>query len=143
MPQQVADRKDQDFVIWEQLNCEEILKHEIFHEFNKKTCNMIITEARALAVNELLPLLAEGDEQGVRLDAGIVKVPESFHRVYKLIQQGEWNNLGVPQEMGGAGSPGLRCRSRCRVLFRRQLGPVLLYHHGKRHRSHYQFVRYS
>ena len=59
MPQQVADRKDQDFVIWEQLNCEEILKHEIFHEFNKKTCNMIITEARALAVNELLPLLAE------------------------------------------------------------------------------------
>ena len=105
MPQQVADRKDQDFVIWEQLNCEEILKHEIFHEFNKKTCNMIITEARALAVNELLPLLAEGDEQGVRLDAGIVKVPESFHRVYKLIQQGEWNNLGVPQEMGGQGAP--------------------------------------
>ncbi len=105
MPQQVADRRDQDFVIWEQMNCEEILKHETYREFNKKTCDMILTEARALAVKELLPLLAEGDEQGVRFDAGVVKVPESFHRVYKLIQEGEWNNLGVPEEMGGQGAP--------------------------------------
>ena len=105
MPQQVADRRDQEFVIWEQMNCEEILKHETYHEFNKKTCDMIITEARALAVKELLPLLAEGDEQGVRFDDGVVTVPESFHRVYKLIQEGEWNNLGVPQEMGGQGAP--------------------------------------
>jgi alkylation response protein AidB-like acyl-CoA dehydrogenase len=105
MPQQVADRRDQEFVIWEQMNCEDILKHETYHEFNKKTCDMIITEARALAVKELLPLLAEGDELGVKFDDGVVKVPESFHRVYKLIQAGEWNNLGVPEEMGGQGAP--------------------------------------
>jgi alkylation response protein AidB-like acyl-CoA dehydrogenase len=105
MPQQVADRRDQDFVIWEQMNCEEILKHETYREFNKKTCDMILTEARALAVKELLPLLAEGDEEGVKFDAGEVKVPESFHRVFKLIQEGEWNNLGVPQERGGQGAP--------------------------------------
>ena len=105
MPQQVADRRDQDFVIWEQMNCEEILKHETYREYNKKTCDMILTEARALAVNELLPLLSEGDELGVQFDAGVVKVPESFHRVYKLIQEGEWNNLSVPQEMGGQGAP--------------------------------------
>ena len=47
MPQQVADRRDQDFVIWEQMNCEDILKHETYHEFNKKTCEMIIAEAQA------------------------------------------------------------------------------------------------
>ncbi|NNL75878.1 MAG: acyl-CoA dehydrogenase [Desulfobacterales bacterium] len=105
MPQQVADRRDQDFVIWEQMNCEAILKHETYREFNKKTCDMILTEARALAIKELLPLLAEGDEQGVHFDAGVVKVPKSFHRVYKLIQEGEWNNLGLPQEMGGQGAP--------------------------------------
>jgi alkylation response protein AidB-like acyl-CoA dehydrogenase len=34
-----------------------------------------------------------------------VKVPESFHRVYQLIREGEWNNLGVPAEMGGQGAP--------------------------------------
>jgi len=105
MPQQIADRRDLDFVIWEQMNCEDILKHETYREFNKKTCDMILTEARALAVKELLPLMAEGDRQGVRFDSGEVKVPESFHRVYKLILEGEWNNLSVPQEIGGQGAP--------------------------------------
>ena len=105
MPQQVADRRDQDFVIWEQMNCEEILKHETYREFNKKTCDMVLTEARALAIKELLPLMAEGDEQGVTFEAGDVKVPESFHRVFELITEGEWNNLGVPQKRGGQGAP--------------------------------------
>ena len=105
MPQQIVDRRDLDFVIWEQMNCEEILQHETYHEFNKKTCDMILTEARALAIKELLPLLAEGDVEGVKFDAGDVTVPESFHRVYRLILEGEWNNLGVSQEMGGQGAP--------------------------------------
>ncbi len=105
MPQQVADRRDQDFVIWEQMNCEEILAHGKYKEFNKKTCNMIISEARTLAIRELLAVLAEGDQQGVRFESGTVKVPDSFHRVYKLIKEGEWNNLSVPVEMGGQGAP--------------------------------------
>ena len=92
-------------MIWEQMNCEAILKHETYREFNKKTCDMILTEARALAIKELLPLMAEGDAEGVKFEAGDVKVPESFHRVYRLILEGEWNNLGVSQEMGGQGAP--------------------------------------
>ena len=56
MAQQVADRRDQDFVIWEQMACEEILKNEKYQDFNRKTCDMILTEARALAIKELLPL---------------------------------------------------------------------------------------
>jgi alkylation response protein AidB-like acyl-CoA dehydrogenase len=105
MAQQLADRRDQEFVIWEQMNYEELLKHKGYKEFNRKTCDMIITEARALAIKECLPLLAEGDEQGVRYENGTVKVPESFHRGYKLIQEGEWHNLGVPVELGGQGAP--------------------------------------
>ena len=105
MPQQVADRRDQDFVIWEQMNCEEILKHENYREFNRKTCDMVLTEARALAIKELLPLMAEGDEHGVKFENGDVKVPPSFHRVFEIIKEGEWNNLGVPQERGGQGAP--------------------------------------
>ena len=105
MPQQVADRRDQEFVIWEQMNCEEILKHETYHEFNKKTCDMIITEARALALKEVLPTLKDGDEQGVFFENGIVKVPESFHRVFELILEGDWQNLSVPVDMGGQGAP--------------------------------------
>ena len=105
MAQQLVDRRDQDFVIWEQTNCAEILNYEKYKEFNKKTCTMIISEARALAVKELLPLLAEGDAEGVRYENGTVKVPESFHRVFDLIKEGDWNNVSVPAEMSGQGAP--------------------------------------
>ena len=105
MSQQLVDRQDQDFVIWEQINCAEILSHEKYREFNPKTCSLIINEARALAIKELLPLLAEGDTEGVRFENGAVKVPQGFHRVFELIKEGEWNNLSVPAEMGGQGAP--------------------------------------
>ena len=105
MAQQLVDRRDQDFVIWQQTNCAEILNYEKYKEFNKKTCTMIISEARALAVKELLPLLAEGDAEGVRYENGTVKIPESFHRVFDLIKEGDWNNVSVPAEMGGQGAP--------------------------------------
>jgi len=105
MTQQLVDRRDQDFVIWEQINCADILNHETYKEFNKKACTLIINEARALAIKELLPLLAEGDTEGVRYENGTVKVPQSFHRVLELIKEGEWNNLSVPAEMGGQGAP--------------------------------------
>ncbi len=105
MAQQLVDRRDQDFVIWEQVNCADILNHEMYKEFNKKTCTLILKEARTLAIKELLPLLAEGDTEGVRYENGTVKVPQSFYRVYNLIKEGEWNNLSVPAEMGGQGAP--------------------------------------
>ena len=85
MAQQLVDRRDQDFVIWEQINCADILNHETYKEFNKKTCALIINEARALAIKELLPLLAEGDKEGVCFENGTVKVPQSFHRVFALV----------------------------------------------------------
>ncbi len=107
MPQQLADRKDIDFVIWEQFNGESLLQYDMYKEFNRRTCDMLITEARKIAINEMLPLLQEGDRVGVQFDNGIVKVPESFHRVHQLMREGGWGNLQVPVEMGGQGVPGL------------------------------------
>ena len=105
MAQQLVDRRDQDFVLWEQINCAEILNYDKYKEFNPKTCSLIINEARALAIKELLPLLAEGDSEGIRYENGTVRVPPSFHRVFELVKEGEWNNLSVPTEMGGQGAP--------------------------------------
>jgi hypothetical protein len=106
MAQQLADRRDQDFVIWEQMNAQEIIKHEKYREFTRKTCGMVMTEARSLAIKELLPTMKDGDEIGVRYENGEVKVPESYHRPFKLMVEAEWNNLGVEPEMGGQGAPG-------------------------------------
>ncbi len=105
MAQQLIDRRDQEFVIWEQLALEETLAGEGFAEFNRKAIDLVISEARSIAVKEMLPTLAEGDRQGVRFENGSVRVPDCFHRVFELFVEGEWNNLGVPQEMGGQGAP--------------------------------------
>ncbi len=105
MVQEIAERKDIDFVIWEQLEAEKLLSENLFPGFNKKTCDMIVTEARKLAIKELLPTMAEGDREGVHYEKGEVKVPESFHRGFELLLDGEWGNLNVPTEMGGQGAP--------------------------------------
>ena len=55
MAQQIADRRDVDFVLHEQLQVEELSEHDIFAEFNKKTIDLIISEARNLAIKEILP----------------------------------------------------------------------------------------
>lgn len=105
MAEQLADKRDIEFVIWEQFDNAKLLETEQYETFNKKTCDLIITEARKLAIKELLPTLAEGDKEGLHFENGVVKVPECFHRPYQLILEGDWQNLGIPVEMGGQGAP--------------------------------------
>jgi len=105
MAQELADRRDIDFVLWEQLNCEQYLELDHYADFNRKTCDMIITEARKLAIKELLPTLQEGDKEGVKYDNGVVSVPEGFKRPHELLIEGEWGSLSVEAEMGGQGAP--------------------------------------
>jgi len=105
MAQVIADRRDVDFVLHEQLNVGALSKHEKFNEFNKKTVDLIISEARNLAIKEILPTLKEGDEQGCRLENGQVFVPESFKRAYDLFIEGEWLAMPEDPEYGGQGMP--------------------------------------
>jgi alkylation response protein AidB-like acyl-CoA dehydrogenase len=105
MAQVIADRRDVDFVLHEQLNVGALSKHDKFGEFNKKTVDLIISEARNLAIKEILPTLKEGDEQGCRLENGQVFVPESFKRAYDLFIEGEWLAMPEDPEYGGQGMP--------------------------------------
>ncbi len=105
MAQIIADRRDIDFVLYEQLNIEQLSKHERFAEFNKKTVDMVVTEARNLAIKEILPTRKIGDEEGCRFEGGKVTVPESFHKVYELFREGEWVAMTEAAEWGGQGMP--------------------------------------
>ena len=105
MAQQLADRRDIDFVLWEQFKADAFLGIEAFKEYDRKTCSLIIDEARNLAIKEVLPTMAEGDREGVHLENGVVTVPACFHKPFELLLEGNWNNLGVSQAMGGQGAP--------------------------------------
>ncbi|MGM0452517.1 MAG: acyl-CoA dehydrogenase, partial [Thermodesulfobacteriota bacterium] len=95
-----------DFVLHEQMQVGELAKHEKFAEFTQKTVDMIVSEARTLAIKEMLPTLKESDEEGCTLEKdGTVKVPESFHRINELYKEGEWLAMIDDPEWGGQGMP--------------------------------------
>jgi alkylation response protein AidB-like acyl-CoA dehydrogenase len=105
MAQVIADRRDVDFVLHEQLKVGDLSQHEKYAEFNKKTIDLIIKEARNLAVKEILPTAKDGDEQGLKFENGQVTTPESFKRAYELLREGEWTALPEDPEWGGQGMP--------------------------------------
>src|SRR5450759_3397418 len=105
MAQILADRRDIDFVLHEQLKVERFSKHELFPEFNRKAIDLIIAEARNLAVKEILPTQIDGDRIGVHFENGKVTVPESFHKAWKALREGEWLAMIVDPEWGGQGMP--------------------------------------
>ena len=105
MAQLIADRRDVDFVLHEQLDVGSLSENERYAEFNKKTVDLIISEARNLAVKEILPTQKEGDAEGCTFDGGAVSVPECFHRPWNLFKEGEWLAMNEDPEWGGQGMP--------------------------------------
>ncbi len=103
--QQVADRRDIDFVLHEQLNVAQFSEHEAFEDFNKKTIDMVVSEARNLALKEMLPCMKEADEEGCTFTNGQVKVPGVFHDLNKLFREGEWIAMCDDPQWGGQGMP--------------------------------------
>ena len=105
MAQVIADRKDVEFVLHEQLHTEELSKHKVFGDFNKKVIDMIINEVRELAVKEVLPTQKIGDEIGCLYEKGEVKTPVEYKRVWELLREGEWLAPTQDPEWGGQGMP--------------------------------------
>ncbi len=105
MAQVIADRRDIEFVLYEQLEILNLIQEEKYSDLNKKLFNMIIAEARTLAVKEVLPTKIDGDRIGATFDKGKVTVPASYHRVHQLIIDGEWTALVEDPELGGQGMP--------------------------------------
>lgn len=107
MAQLIADRRDIDFVLYEQFDAEALTRYPKYRECNRKLFDMVISEARNFGIKEILPTFAAGDKEGVRFDAGKVSVPECFHRAYKLFMEGEWILMREKPEYGGQGLPHL------------------------------------
>ena len=104
MAQLIADRRDVDFVLYEQIG---LSKAKRFKEFDKKMVDLIVSEARTLAIKEILPTFKPGDEEGCTFENGEVKVPECFKKVYELYKEGEWLAMCDDPKYGGQGMPRL------------------------------------
>ncbi len=130
MAQQIADRRDVSFVLHEMMEAEKLSKTEKFAEFNKKTIDLIVSEARHLAIKEILPTQALGDE-GCRFENGKVFVPESFHKIMALFKEGEWLAMADDPEYGGQGMPKLVATAAGE--FFNGANPSFMLYHGMTH----------
>ena len=113
MAQQIADRRDIDFVLYEQLDVAQLFKTEKHRDLNKKMVDMVVTEARAFGIKEVLPTFSEGDRAGVRFENGTVVVPECYRRPYRLMVENEWTSLTEDPAVGGQGLPHMVMRAAC------------------------------
>jgi alkylation response protein AidB-like acyl-CoA dehydrogenase len=105
MTQVIADQKEIEFILYEQFNAEKLLSYEKYKGFSKKIFDMILSEARKIAIKEILPTLAEGDKQGVRFENGKVAVPESFHKARKVVLEADLTSTMEDPDWGGQGLP--------------------------------------
>ena len=105
MAQVLADRRDVDFLLHEVFRTEELSRNDKYGDFNRKTIDLIVSEARNLAVKEMLPTQVIGDREGVAFKAGEVTTPPEFKRIYELFVEGEWVSMTEDIDWGGQGMP--------------------------------------
>jgi len=105
MAQKIAERRDIDFVLYEQLAAQRLTGYEKFSTFNKNMFDMIISEARTLSLKEILPTSREGDSHGVRFEEGKVSVPPCYHRPHRILAEGGWTSMNASSRWGGQDLP--------------------------------------
>ncbi|WP_340588018.1 acyl-CoA dehydrogenase C-terminal domain-containing protein [Erythrobacter alti] len=78
---------------------------EGFEDFDEDMRAAILEEANKLCRDVLLPLNWPGDQQGCRIENGVVRTPDGFQEAYKQFCEGGWAGLVVDQKWGGQGAP--------------------------------------
>ncbi|WP_238365902.1 acyl-CoA dehydrogenase C-terminal domain-containing protein [Mesobacterium pallidum] len=104
MPSYTAPVKDLQFILHEVLKAS---KSDVpgYEELEPDFTNAVLEEAGKLASEVLTPLNLVGDQQGCRLENGVVRTPEGFKEAFDQMREGGWPGLDMPEEFGGQGMP--------------------------------------
>jgi len=112
----LVDEKDVKFILYEQLQIQELCKFARYADFSREACDMVLEEAGKLAERSFYPSNKPGDAQGCRFENGQVRVPDSFHEPYRLYREAGWLAMSDPPEVGGQGLP-VSLSSACIEMF--------------------------
>ena len=118
--------RDQQFILFEQMQLENLFKREKFSAYTKDDAIMMINEAEKMAVNVLLPTYVDGDREGCTLKNGQVYVAKSFHEAYKKFTESGWLCPTRAPEVGGQGMPNMLGNA-CMEFFQAANYPFVMY----------------
>ncbi|MDX2315790.1 MAG: acyl-CoA dehydrogenase C-terminal domain-containing protein [Gammaproteobacteria bacterium] len=105
MPAYTAPLADMRFVLHELLADEQVQSLPGNEDFTDDLLDAVLDECGKFCASVLQPLNRSGDEQGVRLDNGVVRTPDGFKEAYQEFVAGGWTGLAADVEHGGQGLP--------------------------------------
>ncbi|KPA21852.1 Acyl-CoA dehydrogenase [Shimia sp. SK013] len=104
MPTYTAPVKDLQFVLHDVLNVSNS-DTPGYADMEADFTNAVLEEAGKLTGDLLAPLNAVGDQEGCRLENGIVYTPTGFKAAFETVKEGGWTGLDMPEEYGGQNLP--------------------------------------
>ncbi len=105
MPTYTAPLRDMRFVLNEVVGLDRLAALPGCEEMGPDLLDPILEEAARLCQEVLLPLNRSGDEEGCRLENGVVRTPAGFPEAYRMLREGGWTALNCDPAYGGQGLP--------------------------------------
>jgi alkylation response protein AidB-like acyl-CoA dehydrogenase len=104
MPTYAAPTKDMQFVLHDVLK---VSDSDIpgYAELEPDFTSAVLEEAGKLTGEVLAPLNVVGDQEGCRLENGVVYTPTGFKEAFEQVKEGGWTGLDMPEEYGGQNMP--------------------------------------
>lgn len=100
-----APQRDTMFITHELLDMQAHYQKLGFDEVSEDLVKAIYNEAGKFAENVLAPINAIGDQQGCKIDDGVVTTPDGFKEAYATYVEGGWPSMAHPEEFGGQALP--------------------------------------
>ncbi|OWU85063.1 acyl-CoA dehydrogenase [Oceanicola sp. 22II-s10i] len=104
MPSYTAPVKDMQFLLHDVLK---VSTRDIpgYSDLDDGFTVAILEESGKIASEVLAPLNPVGDQQGCRLENGVVYTPDGFKAAFDQVREGGWTGLDCDPEYGGQGMP--------------------------------------
>ncbi len=103
-----APLRDMQFLLQDVFQAQELFgKMPGTQEVSDDLISAIVEEAGKIAEGLLAPINQSGDQQGCRIENGVVTTPDGFKQAYAAYAQGGWSGLTGDVNYGGQGMPKL------------------------------------
>ena len=100
-----APLRDMRFVLHELHDSASLSKLPGLEEMSPDLFDSVLEEAAKFVEEVLLPLNMSGDEEGCRLENGVVYTPKGFREAYTRFREAGWTAVAGDPQFGGQGLP--------------------------------------
>lgn len=102
-----APLRDMRFVLYELHDGATLAELPGFEDMTSELIDPVLEEAAKICEEVLFPLNRSGDEEGCRLENGVVRTPKGFPEAYQTFREGGWTSMTCDPVYGGQGVPNL------------------------------------